>query len=111
MPNVTNSPNHFAVDYQVGEVVMDINNPPQKKVPFQPFPRLVYHHGDGRVEQVNNEKEQAAMLKRNFQLKASPKHDYSRMTGNVAAVAAPSKPREQELTPAQLAALEDEKSA
>ena len=65
--------NHFTVDQPSNDVfITDINNPPRK--PYNPrdpqneFPKMLYHHGNGRVLKVANEKEEKAALKRDFKL-------------------------------------------
>ena len=58
--------NHFTVDQPSTDVfITDINNPPRK--PYNPhdpkneFPKMVYHHGNGRVLKIEaNEKEEKA---------------------------------------------------
>lgn len=100
--------NSFAVDYQAGNNVVDINNPPQKRYVHQEFPKLMYDHDGGRVLQVKDEREMKAALKKGFQVKPDPNRDYSQAirSGSVA----PSKPEAPEpvLSDEDLLAADDE---
>jgi hypothetical protein len=112
MNKVTNS---FTVDKPAGPPITDINNPPHVNYnphdPKNEFPKMLYHHESGRVLNVANEKEQKAALKRGFDLKPSPHHDYSKVSrAGIAAPAEHSEKREEEMSAQELAALdEDEK--
>ena len=103
-------PNTFAVDYQAGNTVVDINNPPQKRYVHQEFPKMLYDHESGRVLQVKDEKEMKAALKKGFQVKPAPDRDYSKVTrsGSVA----PSKPEPPEpiLSDEDLLAADEDES-
>ena len=106
--------NHFTVDQPSNDVfITDINHPPQK--PYNPhdlknqYPKMVYHHGNGRVLTVASEKEEKAALKRGFDLKPSPDYDYSKINRNSGvAVKAAVRPPEETMSAEQLAALDDE---
>jgi len=109
MSPVTNS---FAVDYGAGEHIIDINNPPRKNynphAPENQFPRALYHHETGRILHVENEKEMTAALKRNFELKPAPGRDYSKISmAGIAAEKTKHEPREEEMSAAELAALDE----
>lgn len=106
---VTNS---FTVDKPAGPVVTDINNPPHVNYnPFDPkneFPKMVYHHKSGRVMKVANLLEQKAAIKRGFDLKPSPGHDYSKVSkAGIAAIAVAGPKREEEMSAEELAALDE----
>jgi len=117
MSPVTPVRNHFTVDEpQQGPAITDINNPPRR--PYNPhdpkneFPKVLYHHESGRVLTIaagpNAEKEQKAALKRGFQLKPSPGHDYSKVSrSGIAAVADHAPKREEEMSAEELAALDE----
>ncbi len=79
-------PNSFAVDYQAGNNVIDINNPPTKRYVYQEFPKMLYSHESGQVLQVSDEREMKAALKKGFQTKPDSTRDYSRAirSGSVA---------------------------
>lgn len=104
--------NSFAVDQPVTEsAITDINNPPRKNYnPFDPkneFPKMVYHHETGRVLNVADAKEQKAALKRGFKLEPSPGHDYSKVSrAGIASKASNEPKREEEMSAAELAALD-----
>jgi hypothetical protein len=109
MAQVTNS---FTVDKPAGPVINDINNPPHVNYnPYDPkneFPKLVYHHSSGRVLKVADAKEQKAALKRGFDLKPSPGHDYSKISrAGIAPVAETGPKREEEMSAEELAALDE----
>lgn len=105
--------NSFTVDEpQVGPAITDINNPPRR--PYSPsdpkneFPKMLYHHETGRVLTVHNEKEQKAAMKRDFDLKPSPGHDYSKVNrAGIAAKASNEPKREEEMSAEELAALDE----
>jgi hypothetical protein len=103
--------NSFTVDKPTVEIT-DINNPPHRNynphAPENEYPKMLYHHETGRVLNVGNEKEQKAALKRGFNLKPSPGHDYSKV--NRAGIAAPvehGEKREEEMSAEELAALDE----
>jgi hypothetical protein len=107
--------NSFSVDQPTVEIT-DINNPPRR--PYNPhdpkneFPKVLYHHETGRVLHIaagpNAEKEQKAALKRGFELKPSPAHDYSKITrAGIAAVAEHAPKREEEMSAEELAAMDE----
>jgi len=103
--------NSFTVDKPTVEIT-DINNPPRKNYnPFDPqneFPKMLYHHESGRVLKVASEKEQKAALKRGFELKPSPNHDYSKVSrAGIAAPASSEPKREEEMSAEELAALDE----
>jgi hypothetical protein len=114
MSPVTPVRNSFTVDKPTVEIT-DINNPPHKNYnphdPKNEYPKMLYHHESGRVLQVASEKEQKAALKRGFDLKPSPNHDYSKVSrAGIAAPAEHGEKREEEMSAQELAALdEDEK--
>lgn len=111
MSTVTPTRNSFTVDKPTVEIT-DINNPPRRNYnphdPQNEYPKMLYHHETGRVLQVNNQKEEKAALKREFKLKPSPGHDYSKV--NRAGIAAPvgAEPkREEQMSAEELAALDE----
>ena len=104
--------NSFTVD-KPEVVITDINNPPRQN--YNPhdakneFPKMVYHHESGRVLKVANDKEQKAAIKRGFDLKPSPNHDYSKVNrAGIAALAEHGEKREEEMSAEELAALDEE---
>jgi len=101
-------PNSFAVDFQAGNNVVDINNPPKQRYVHQEFPKHVYDHETGRVLEVKDEREQKAALKKGFKLEPALDRDYSKITrsGNVA----PTKPPAPEpiLSDAEILAADEE---
>ena len=107
MNNVPLVQNSFAVDYQAGNTVIDINNPPQKRYVHQEFPKLVYHHESGHVLTVADDKQLKLAVKKGYDLKPAPDRDYSKLSrARVAPVkAAPSAPP---LTDEQLLAADEE---
>ena len=118
MSPVTPTRNHFTVDGPTtdGPVITDINNPPHRNYnpqdPKNQYPRMLYHHESGRVLTVQNEKEEKAALKRKFQLTPSPDHDYSKVNrAGIAAKASNEPKREEELSAAELAALDEQDAA
>ena len=111
MTPVTPVRNSFTVDKPTVEIT-DINNPPHKNYnPYDPknqYPKMLYHHETGRVLQVANEKEEKAALKRKFDLKPSPDHDYSKVSrAGVAPKADHGPKREEEMSAEELAALDE----
>jgi hypothetical protein len=111
MSPVTPSPtNMFAVDYQAGEHVIDINNPPTKRYVHQEFPKLVYHHESGHILQVDDEKQLKAAQKRGFKDRPASNRDYSKIAGSVAAIAEHAEPRPEELSADEMVELDDEAS-
>jgi len=111
MNQVTPVRNSFTVD-KPAVTITDINNPPRVNYnPYDPkneFPKMVYHHESGRVLKVNDAKEQKAALKRGFDLKPSPGHDYSKVSrAGIAAVAVHGEKREEEMSAEELAALDE----
>lgn len=102
---VTNS---FAVDYNAGEHITDINNPPSPRYRYQEFPKLVYHHETGQVLEVVDERQLKAALKHDFQEKPSPGHDYSNMRGAVAMTRPASAIGQVPLSAERLVAMEDD---
>lgn len=109
--NVPLVQNTFAVDYQAGNNVVDINNPPTKRYAHQEFPKLVYHHESGHVLRIeagpDAEKQLKLAQKKGYDTKPAPDRDYSKMSrANIApvriAVEAPP------LTDEQLLAASDE---
>lgn len=113
LPSVQNS---FTVDKPSAPTITDINNPPRANYnphdPKNEFPKMLYHHGSGRVLKVNDAKEQKAALKRGFDLKPSPGRDYSKVSrAGIAAVAEHGEKREEEKSAAEMAALDDEEKA
>jgi hypothetical protein len=109
--------NHFTVDQPSTDVfITDINNPPKKaynpRDPQNEFPKLVYHHGNGRVLKIeagpDAKKQEAAALKRGFKLTPSPDHDYSKINRNSGIAAkAILAPREENMSAEELAALDE----
>lgn len=68
-PNlVTNS---FAVDYSAGPVVTDLNNPPHKNTPYQPYPRMMYppNWPAAKPVKVEGKEQEDLYLKKKFTLK------------------------------------------
>ena len=111
MTPVTPVRNSFTVDKPTVEIT-DINNPPHKNYnPYDPknqYPKMLYHHETGRVLQVANEKEEKAALKRKFELKPSPDHDYSKVSrAGVAPKADHGPKREEEMSAEELAQLDE----
>ena len=109
--------NHFTVDQPPNDVfITDINNPPRKaynpRDPQNQSPKMLYHHGNGRVLKVANEKEEKAALKRDFKLAPSPDYDYSKVNQNSGIAAkAIHAPREESMSAEELAALDEEDQA
>ena len=109
--------NHFTVDQPSNDVfITDINNPPRKaynpRDPQNQYPKMLYHHGNGRVLKVANEKEEKAALKRDFKLAPSPDYDYSKVNQNSGIAAkAIHAPREESRSAEELAALDEEDQA
>ena len=109
--------NHFTVDQPSNDVfITDINNPPRKAYnphdPKNQYPKMLYHHGNGRVLKVANEKEEKAALKRDFKLAPSPDYDYSKVNHNSGIAAkAIHTPREESMSAEELAALDEEDQA
>ena len=105
--------NHFTVDQPSNDVfITDINNPPRKAYnphdPKNQYPKMLYHHGNGRVLKVANEKEEKAALKRDFKLAPSPDYDYSKVNQNSGIAAkAIHAPREESMSAEELAALDE----
>jgi len=111
MSTVTPTRNSFTVD-QPTVGISDINNPPHKNYnphdPKNQYPKMLYHHGTGRVLTVANEKEQKAAMKRDFQLEPSLDHDYSKVNrAGIAAKASSEPKREEEMSAEELAALDE----
>ena len=106
--------NHFTVDQPSTDVfITDINNPPKKaynpRDPQNQYPKMLYHHGNGRILKVANEKEEKAALKRDFKLQPSPDYDYSKVNQNSGIAAkAVHAPREESMSAEDLAALDEE---
>lgn len=103
--------NSFTVDKPTVEIA-DINNPPRKNYnphdPKNEFPKMLYHHETGRVLKVTGAAEQKAALKRGFELKPSPTHDYSRVSrAGIAPALTQVEKREEEMSAAELAALDE----
>lgn len=110
IPQVSNS---FAVDYNQGEHVIDINNPKRKNYnphdPKNQFPKLLYNHESGHVLEVANEKQQTiAVKKHGFELKPAPGRDYSKVRNGVAPTAEKGPIREAELSAQILEEAEEE---
>lgn len=105
--------NRFTVDQPSTDIfITDINNPPRK--PYNPrdpkneYPKMLYHHGNGRVLKVANEKEEKAALKRDFKLTPSSDFDYSKVNQNSGIAAkAIQAPREERMSAEDLAALDE----
>ena len=57
--------NTFAVDYQQGYTVIDINNPPKKPYVFQEFPKILYAES-GKTIIVRSEAEEKRYAKSGF---------------------------------------------
>jgi hypothetical protein len=86
---------------------IDLSKPVTPRYQYKELPRLVYHHDTGAVLQVNDPAQLKAALKRGYQLEASPKHDYSKLSGaNIAPLKADGPAREQALSADELAALD-----
>ena len=105
--------NHFTVDQPSNDIfITDINNPPRKaynpRDPQNQYPKMLYHHGNGRVLKVANEREEKAALKRDFELTPSPDYDYSKVNQNSGIAAkAIHAPREESMSAEELAALDE----
>lgn len=99
--------NQFAVDYQT-ETVRDINNPPRKPYRHQEYPKMVYHHESGHVLQVDDKRQEQAAVRKGFQLKPSPVHDYSKVKMGRSVPLKPEAPdREAEMSAEELVEIED----
>ncbi len=101
------SSNSFAVDAP-SQPIVDINNPPRVNYKHQDFPKMMYHHENGRVLKVDDDKQMKAAAKRGFKDKPSPDFDYSKV--NRAGIAAPADSgpkREEEMSAEELAALDE----
>ena len=109
--------NHFTVDQPSNDIVItDINNPPRKaynpRDPQNQYPKMLYHHGNGRVLKVGNEKEEKAALKRDFKLAPSPDYDYSKVNQNSGIAAkAIHAPREETMSAEELAAMDEDQAS
>jgi hypothetical protein len=102
-----NQGNNFAVDYNNGDQVRDINNPPRKPYKHEEYPKMVYHHDSGRVLTVNDQAQEKTALKQGFQLKPSPGHDYAKVRSGMLAPVKPEAPeREKEMSVEELEQLE-----
>ena len=78
MNNIPLVPNTFAVDYQAGNNVIDINNPPSPyranpggRYVYQEFPKMLYpaNYPKAKPITVNSAAEKQAALKKGFLLK------------------------------------------
>lgn len=103
--------NSFTVDQPSVEIT-DINHPPHRNynphAPENQYPKMLYHHENGRVLKVGNEKEEKAASKRGFKLKPSPDFDYSQVSRAGVATKASNEPkREEEMSAEELAALDE----
>lgn len=131
---MTQSKNSFAVDKATGDVLsqlfesqkdallqqllnrptgreFDLNAPVLVRVPHQEFPRMVYHHGSGRVAVANNVEEFAIAQKRGFQAQPAPNRDYSKISlSGIAAIQQEAEEREKELSDEEIAALEQQEA-
>ena len=105
VPGVTNS---FAVDYQAGETVVDINNPPKQRYVHQEFPKLMYHHESGQVVEVADEKQARLATKKGFRAEPAPSRDYSQIKAGTAAVKESGPARQVALDAAELAEMDEE---
>jgi hypothetical protein len=104
--------NSFTVD-KPEVTITDINNPPRQNYnphdPKNEYPKMLYHHESGRVLKVNDPREEKASLKRGFDLKPSPHHDYSKVSrAGIAAPAEKVEKREEEMSAEELAALDEQ---
>ena len=80
--------------------------------PKNNWPKMVYHHESGHVLKVEDERQLKVAAKRGFQEQPSPDHDYSKVKNNVAArKEASAVPREETMSAAQLAELDEEDAA
>lgn len=107
--------NSFTVDKPEVEIT-DINNPPHKNynphAPANQYPKMLYHHENGRVLKVASDKEEKAATKRGFKLKPSQDFDYSKVSrAGVAAKASNEPKREEEMSAEELAALDEQDQA
>lgn len=75
--------------------------------PRNHFPQLVYQHDSGHVLTVSDDKQLKAAQKRGYKTEPSPSHDYSKIKNGVAAVKAAAPAREEELSAAELAELDE----
>jgi len=71
-----------ATQNNFGEI--DLNKPPRTPYVFKEFPKTVYHHGNGRVHTVANEKELKAAQRAGFETKPSADYDYSKTVKGLA---------------------------
>ena len=115
MPSVQSVRNSFTVDQPTtdGPAITDINNPPRKnynpKGPANQYPKMLYHHENGRVLKVASDKEEKAATKRGFKLKPSQDFDYSKVNrAGIAAKASSEPKREEEMSAEELAALDEQ---
>lgn len=109
--------NHFTVDQPSSDIfITDINNPPKRpynpRDPANEFPKMLYHHGNGRVLKIeagpDAKKQENAALKRGFKLTPSPEYDYSKVNRNSGIAAkAVVRPAEETMSAEELAALDE----
>lgn len=78
--------------------------------PRNNYPKMVYNHDSGHVLTVADEKQWKAAQKRGFQEQPSLDHDYSKVKNNVAARKDRPVPREDVMSAAQLAELDEEEA-
>jgi hypothetical protein len=64
--------NSFAVDYQAGNNVIDINHPPRMPYVFQEYPKMMYAP-NGKSVVVNGEAEEKRYAKMNYALQPPAK--------------------------------------
>jgi hypothetical protein len=79
--NLPGPQNVFAADYQQGNGVMDINNPPvprygTAKNPFNEYPKMLYMDGKKPIT-VDSKKEEEKMVKLGYQVKPPIKKEES----------------------------------
>ncbi len=53
-------PNQFAVDYQAGGTVIDINNPPHRRYQHQEYPKMLY--SDAKTKVVKDAAEEQKLI-------------------------------------------------
>ena len=74
---VTETPNHFAVDYQAGEHITDLNNPPAHRYVYNEFPKILYAktctpstiHAKGQTIVVNDKEEEKKLVAKGWVVK------------------------------------------
>lgn len=98
--------NQLLEEAPVGREI-DLGKPVLNRYVYREFPKMVYHHENGHVLEVADDKQQKAAQKRGYKLEPSPGHDYSKLAGNnIAAVKDNAPAREEFVSAAELAELD-----